>query len=112
MLGARGHRAIPANSADEALDLITRMDCDLVLCSSRGPGLNWVEFYRRTRKQGVAFVLLTDGHDAELARAFANSEGFLWPKPLDDAGLDRLLEQFNAAEAGESGNHLIESDVA
>lgn len=93
LLGARGHRVIPASSADEALDLVSRLACDLVLCSSRGPGLNWVEFYRKMRERGVAFVLLTDGYDAELARAFANSEGFLWPKPFDDAGADRLLEQ-------------------
>lgn len=91
MLGGRGHRVIPANSADEALDLVGRLRCDIVLCSSRGPGLNWVEFYRRVRDHGVVFVLLTDGYDAELARAFGNSEGFLWPKPFEEAALEKLL---------------------
>ena len=87
---------IPANSADEALDLVSRLRCDIVLCSSRGPGLNWVEFYRRVRDQGVAFVLLTDGYDAELARAFAGSEGFLWPKPFEEAALEKLMAEIAA----------------
>ncbi len=90
LLGDRGDRVVPVSSAEEGVDLVQRMRFDIALCAVRQPGLNWVEFFERVRYQVGGFVLLTDGFDTDLARAFQGSEGFVLSKPIDDAEVLRI----------------------
>jgi CheY-like chemotaxis protein len=90
MLSDRGDRVVPVVSAEEAADLAVRLRFDLTLCAVRLPGLNWVEFFERVRRQVGTFVLLTEGYDSDLARAFQGGEGFVLAKPVDSAELDKI----------------------
>lgn len=93
MLSAREHRVVPVTSAEEGIDLVQRVHFDAVLSSVRLPGLNWVEFFERIRDHVGAFVLLTDGYDPDLGRAFRRGEGYVLSKPLQDAEADRIMGQ-------------------
>jgi signal transduction histidine kinase/CheY-like chemotaxis protein len=90
MLGNRGDRAVPSSSAEEGADLVQRVRFDMIVCSARLHSWNWIEFFERVRHQVTGFVLLTDGFDADLARVFQGSEGFVLPKPVDEADLHRV----------------------
>lgn len=90
LLGERGDRVVPVSNAEEGVDLVQRMRFDMALCAVRQPGLNWVEFFERVRYQVGAFVLLTDGFDNDLARAFQGSDGFVLAKPIEEAEVLRI----------------------
>jgi len=92
LLGERGDRVVTIASADEAIDLIQRVHFDLVMCAVRQTGLNWLQFFERVRYQVGCFVLLTDGIDADLARAFQGGEGFVLSKPIDDSEVLRICK--------------------
>jgi CheY-like chemotaxis protein len=91
LLTKRGHRVVPVTSAEEAADLAHRMRFEVSFCSTRLPGLTWVDYYERVRHHVGSFVLLTDGYDGEIAKAFQGGEGFVLSKPLDAAHLNRVL---------------------
>jgi signal transduction histidine kinase len=90
LLGGRGDRVIPVSSADEGADVAQRLRFDIVICTVRLLGLNWVEFYERVRYRVGGFVLMTDGFDQSLGRAFKNGEGFVLTKPIEEAELLRI----------------------
>jgi C4-dicarboxylate-specific signal transduction histidine kinase len=90
LLGVRGDRVVPVSSAEEGADLAQRMRFDMAICAVRLPGLNWVEFFERVRHQVGGFVLVTDGLDTDLARAFQGGEGFVLSKPIDEAEVHRI----------------------
>ena len=90
LLGGRGDRVIPVSSADEGADVAQRLRFDLVISTVRLPGLNWVEFFERVRYRVGGFVLMTDGFDQALGRAFKNGEGFVLTKPIDEGELLRI----------------------
>jgi signal transduction histidine kinase/CheY-like chemotaxis protein len=92
LLSARGDRVIPLSNGEEGVDLTKRMRFDFAICSVRLPGWSWVQFFERVRGNVNGVVLLTDGYDAELARSFQNSEGFVLPKPVDEASLHRICQ--------------------
>ena len=99
--GSRGHRVVPVRAPEEAQDLVQRVRFDVVICTSRLPGLNWVTFYNQVQSHVDAFILLTEGFDASLAQAFSNGNGYFLTKPLQDADLDRVLESI-ATHAADS----------
>jgi signal transduction histidine kinase len=90
LLGLRGDRVVPVSSAEEGADLAQRLRFDMAICDVRLPGLNWVEFFERVRHQVGGFVLVTDGVDTDLARAFQGGEGFVLSKPIDEAEVARI----------------------
>jgi signal transduction histidine kinase/CheY-like chemotaxis protein len=92
LLAGRGDRVVPVSSAEEGADLAARIRFDMTLCAVRLPGLNWVEFFERVRHQVGSFVLLTEGYDADLARAFQGGEGYVLSKPVDAGELLRICE--------------------
>jgi CheY-like chemotaxis protein len=92
MISSRGHRVVPVGSAEEGADLIERLRFDFVLCAVKLPGLNWVEFFERVRRHIGGFALLTEGYDADLSRAFAEGEGHILAKPVEEFQLARLLD--------------------
>ncbi len=65
-----------------------------VLFRPRLPGSNWLEFFERVRHHVGAFILLTEGYDSDLARAFQTGEGFILRKPVDESELENLLADF------------------
>jgi signal transduction histidine kinase len=90
LLGNRGDRVVPISSAEEGADLAERLHFDMAICAVRLPGLNWVEFFERVRHQVGGFVLLTDGFDSDLVRAFQGGEGFVLSKPIDEIEVHRI----------------------
>jgi len=101
LLGERGDRVVTIASADEAIDLVQRVHFDVVMCAVRQTGLNWLQFFERVRYQVGCFVLLTDGIDADLARAFQGGEGFVLSKPIDDSEVLRICK--TVEERSEAG---------
>lgn len=91
-LGARGDRAVPMQSVEEAAELARRMHFDLVFCSTRTAGWTWVEFFEQVRAHIGVFVLLSQGYHPELAKTFHNGEGVVLSKPVEDAQLQRICD--------------------
>jgi CheY-like chemotaxis protein len=91
MLSARGHRAIPASSAEEAADVVQRLQFDVIFCANRLPGISWVELYQRVRRRIGVFALLTEGYEPDVAQAFGSVEGQILSKPVEDRELDHVL---------------------
>jgi CheY-like chemotaxis protein len=97
LLAARGCRVVPVANADNGLELAHRVRFDAIFCSVRAPGLNWVELSERLQSRTSAFVLLSDGYDAELSADFEGEGRFVLPKPVQEAELARVLA---AVESG------------
>jgi CheY-like chemotaxis protein len=95
LLDLRGHRAVPVASSEEGVDLVQRLRFDLSFCSMHVQGLNWVQFFQQVRRNVGAFVLLSEGHDPDLARIFDGGGGYLLQKPVEDAELDDLLHNID-----------------
>ncbi len=91
MLTGRGCRVIPATSGEAASELVQRLRFDVVFCSVRLPGLNWIEFSEGVRNETGAFVLLTEGFDFELSRGLLSAESHLLTKPVIEPELDQVL---------------------
>ena len=53
-----GHRAVPAGSAAESIELLERLRFDAVLASSSLPDMIWTELVDRVRSYNASFVLL------------------------------------------------------
>ena len=99
LFSARGHRVVPATGAGEAVDLAQRLQFDLACSSTSLAGANWVEFYERVRNLVPAFVLLTEGYNADISRAFHTSDSFVLSKPVDEADFERLLASVESSAA-------------
>jgi signal transduction histidine kinase/CheY-like chemotaxis protein len=99
LLSLRGHRVVPV-APEEAADLAQRLRFDAVLWAMRlsGPSgvSKWSEFQERARASIEAFVLVSDGYDAELARSIEASGNFLLGRPIQESDLDRILRQIEA----------------
>jgi CheY-like chemotaxis protein len=91
LLAARGYRVVPAQDADNGLDLAQRMRFDVALCSVHAAGLNWVELSERLQSRVGVFVLLSDRYDPELAADFESEGRFVLPKPVQEPELIRCL---------------------
>ncbi|MGO9255676.1 MAG: GAF domain-containing protein [Bryobacteraceae bacterium] len=91
LLAARGYRVVPVNNTDTGLDLAQRLRFDVVFCSVRAPGLNWVELAERIQSKVTGFVLMSDGYDAELAADFEADGRFVLAKPVQDSELRKVL---------------------
>jgi CheY-like chemotaxis protein len=91
LLAARGYRVVPAEDADNGLELALRMRFDAALCSVHAGGLNWVELSERLQSRVGVFVLLSDRYDPELAADFEGDGRFVLAKPLQESELIRCL---------------------
>jgi len=91
LLSARGFRVVPVNNTDTGLDMAQRMRFDAAFCSLHAPGLNWVELSERMQSRVGAFILLSDGYDAELTSDFEGDGRFVLPKPIQEEEVDRIL---------------------
>lgn len=99
LLSLRGHRVVPV-SPDEAADVAQRLRFDAVMwamrLSGQSGGSKWSEFQERARASIAAFVLISDGYDAELARSIEEGGNFLLGRPIQESELDRVLRQIDA----------------
>ena len=95
LLGARGHRAVPVASV-EAVELAQRLRFDAVLWGIRPGGARWSEFQEKLRPLVPAFVLMSDGYDAELAHSLEENGGFLLFRPIKESELDDVLRKIEA----------------
>jgi len=93
LLAARGYRVVPVNNSDSGLELASRMKFDAAFCSVHAPGLNWVELSERMHTRVAAFILMSDGYDAELSADFEGDGRFVLPKPIQEPELARVLRQ-------------------
>jgi len=84
LLSSRGYRVVPVDNSDAGLDLSQRLRFDVAFCSLHAPGLNWVELSERMQSRVGAFVLLSDGYDAELTADFEGENLFVLPKPVQE----------------------------
>jgi C4-dicarboxylate-specific signal transduction histidine kinase len=91
MLSSRGYRVVPVHTAEVALDLAQRLRFDIVFCSIRLPGLNWVELTERFQPLADAFVLVSEAYDPDLVINFERAQRFVLSKPIDAVQLDRVL---------------------
>jgi signal transduction histidine kinase/CheY-like chemotaxis protein len=91
MLSSRGYRVIPVSTPEIGLDLAHRLRFDIIFCSIRAPGLNWVDLAERFHSLVGAFVLTSDAYDPDLVISFERARRFVLNKPLDAVQLDRLL---------------------
>jgi CheY-like chemotaxis protein len=91
LLSTRGHRVVPINNSDTALEIAQRMRFDFAFCSVHSPGLNWIELSERLQGRLGAFILMSDGYDAELAADFEGEGRFVLAKPIQEGELDRIL---------------------
>lgn len=68
-LARAGHRAQGSRSVAEALQLLTRESCDLIVASHQLPGLTGIEFLSLLRREGydTPLIMLTDEASAEQA---------------------------------------------
>ncbi len=98
LLAKRGHRVVPAH-AEEAADLAHRMRFDGVVWALRPSGAKWSDFDERLRDLIPAFVLVSDGYDADLAANLQESGGFLLGRPLRELELERALGAVEARAA-------------
>lgn len=94
LLGARGHRVIPA-AAEEAVEMAQRLHFDAVFWTIRPGRGGWSEFHERVRASVSAFVLLSDGFNQELAASLEQNGGFLLARPVQEAALDRILNEIS-----------------
>jgi hypothetical protein len=90
LLSARGHRVVPVR-AEEAADLAHRLRFDGVVWALRSGGLKWSDYQDRLRESIPAFVLVSDGYDADLAAGIEEKGGFLLARPLREPELERVL---------------------
>jgi GAF domain-containing protein len=96
LLSQREYRVVPVSAAEQGIDIVRRLHFDIVFCSVRLPGLNWLEFADRVRDEVNAFVLMTDGFEVDMARAFRSGDGFVIRKPVDVVELDNVLGEVEA----------------
>jgi GAF domain-containing protein/CheY-like chemotaxis protein len=92
LLATRGYRVVPVSNSDTGLELAQRMRFDAAFCSVHAPGLNWVELSERLQSRVGAFILISDGYDAELSADFEGENRFVLPKPVQEAELARVLK--------------------
>jgi len=95
LLGAKGHRVVPA-SVESAADIVQRLRFDAVLWAVRIGGSAWSEFFDRFRASIPSFVLISDNYDHDLARSLAPRGGFLLASPVQERKLSEVLREIAA----------------
>lgn len=95
-LSKNGHRAVPLGTAEEGIDLAQRMRFDAILCSTRLPGLNWVEFFERVRDLAGVFVVLVDGFDPD-GPWLEPADGLVLNRSAYEMDFERVLREVEAA---------------
>ncbi|MFN0170167.1 MAG: histidine kinase dimerization/phospho-acceptor domain-containing protein [Bryobacteraceae bacterium] len=109
VLGSRGYRVVPVHSSDEALDLISRLRFDVVFCSTRIEGLNWVEFFDRARGRIGAFTLLAEVFSHDLSMHFQGDGRYLVLKPIEKQQFEKTLDAIESHFSQEARQPELES---
>lgn len=99
MLSARGHRVIPAASAEEALTLAGRLRFDAVMAAAGSGDESWRALHERTAKHAGCFVLLPASEDPHVNPLAASGDVLVLRRPPDAAELARVLLDVDARNA-------------
>jgi hypothetical protein len=102
LLGARGHRAVPLESADDVAGVAGRLRLDAVFCSAGVSGNSWTSLYERIRRKVAFFVVLTP--DAGLSGLLGGDRVRTLAMPVREEQLDQLLAEIAAPRAGAAAN--------
>ena len=108
LLAAQGYRVVPVSNADTGLELAQRVRFEAAFCSLHAPGLNWVELSERLQSRIGAFILLSDGYNAELVADFEGEGRFVLSKPVQEADLARVLSVIDSATPVSAGRLSVE----
>jgi len=87
------HRVVPASNGEEGSDLLERMKFDVVLCSVRLPGSNWMDLQEKAASKVGGFMLMNEGFDEALTRSAEEGNTWLLRKPVAETELASLLVQ-------------------
>ncbi len=94
-----GYEAIPTSEPEEALKLVKRGRCRLVLADVRMPGMDGYEFLDRALQSdpGVHIIMMSGDYtlDSALEAIRRGASDFL-PKPVDRTRLKRTLDEVAA----------------
>jgi signal transduction histidine kinase/CheY-like chemotaxis protein len=97
LLASRGHRTVPT-PPHEALELAQRLRFQAVFWAHH-PGGSWTESQKALLAHVPAFILVSDAYDPELARNLEQDQGFVLPRPIQEAEVDRILSEVSARTA-------------
>lgn len=92
-LSELGHRAVPAATADEAIEFARLMDFHIVFCSASLTGTSWLDCLQATRDRIRTFVVLGKGHDLSLDAALPAGAGYVLASPPRMEDLARMLQE-------------------
>lgn len=100
VLADEGYQVITAGNGQQALDVVTRRQVDLVLLDMRMPVMDGWEFAAALKEANLdpPIVVMTAAADAEKRRAEIDAEGCL-AKPFELDDLIRTVRSFVAATA-------------
>ncbi len=114
-LAEHGYRVEAAAHGEEALEIIGKHDCALVLLDVELPGKDGIEVLReaRAKKPQLKVIINTDCPSVKTA-VQAMKEGAVdyLPKPLDPDLLDRLIRRTLALGEAEIGQRVTGNVIA
>ena len=95
LLNTRGHEAVGARSAAEALELLQREYFDVLLCDVRMPGMSGLELLTKALdiRPGIPVVMLSGVSDVSTARDALHRGAMEYlVKPVELDELDRVVK--------------------
>ena len=99
VIAEMGYEPIPTSDPEEALQLVKRGRCRLVLVDLQMPGMNGYEFLERAARNdpGVHLIVMTVEYTLESAlEAIRRGAADFLPKPIDRARLRKALDDVAA----------------
>jgi signal transduction histidine kinase len=93
LLAQMKHRVVPVSNGEEGSDLLERMKFDLVLCSVRLPGSNWMDLQEKAASRVGGFLLMNEGFDDALTQSVEEGNTWLLRKPVAEEELVSLLSK-------------------
>lgn len=92
-----GYQALTASSGPEALEVLSREPCSVLLLDLRMPGMGGREVVEQLPREGrPRVVFVTSASDEEVGQALWNEPHYYLPKQASQAELSLLLQSLEA----------------